>query len=80
MGSEGAIGCTAQFPPFNLDAVVSQVGGKPRQLWWETAGSKLPEKYANAASGPSLQVESKFSYALELVNLEQQKAYYEIQK
>ena len=50
-----------------------------RYEWW-TAGSKLPEKYANAASGPSLQVESKFSYALELVNLEQQKGYYEIQK
>ena len=29
---------------------------------------------------PQLQVESKFSYALELVNLEQQKEYYEIQK
>ena len=38
------------------------------------AGSKLDLKYTYVASGPSLQVESKFSYALELVNLEQQAA------
>ena len=52
-----------------------------RYEWW-TAGSKLDLKYTYVASGPSLQVESKFSYALELVNLEQQQkeGCYEIQK
>ena len=56
--------------------------GNDRYYWpaSRAAGSKLDLKYTYVASGPSLQVESKFSYALELVNLEQQKEYYEIQK
>jgi hypothetical protein len=63
-----------------LDAVVltewCSLSGNDRYYWpaLRTAGSKLDLKYTYVASGPSLQVESKFSYALELVNLEQQAA------